>query len=313
MEKAAKGKGWEKLCACPLCESSKLKELYHTSDPHYGIEGMYDVGQCEDCSLVFLNPMPDDSVLVNLYPDNYYSYQNLVSHPVLKVIKNVLINSLFLGRGTQEPKLTLPCKVLDIGCGSGKFMSTAEKAGWIVSGVEVSEDAAKIGQKEAGLDIFNGTLLEAAYPTEHFDYVRSNHSLEHIYNPNETLQEIQRILKPGGKLMIGVPNIDGLMATITKDCWWYLCPPVHTFNYSVKTLSLMLEKHGFKVEKIRYNSNFGGTFGSLLLMANSKSGKITMGTINNLFALPMLVCHYFAKILDLFKVGDAIEITCVKK
>jgi hypothetical protein len=76
----------------------------------------------------------------------------------------------------------------------------------------------------------------------------------------------------------------------------------------------MLEKHGFTVEKVRYNSNFGGTFGSLLLMANSKSGRMTMGTIsNNLFALPMFICHYFAKILDLFKVGDAIEITCVKK
>jgi SAM-dependent methyltransferase len=306
--------GWKVLESCPLCNSSKLGVLYHTSDRHYGIDGMYDVGQCHECSLVFLNPMPDDSILVNLYPDSYYSYQNFASNPTISAVRGFMISALFLGRETKDPHFQSSCKVLDIGCGSGKFLSKVKNNGWETYGVEVSKDAAEIGKEKAGLDIFNGTLIEASYPSNHFDYVRSNHSLEHIYNPNETLQEVNRVLKPGGKFLIGVPNYDGLMAGIFKDYWWYLCPPVHTFNYSVKTLSLMLEKNGFKVEKVRYNSNFGGTFGSLLLIMNSKSGKMTMGTISNvLFILPMIIGHYLAKILDLFKLGDAIEIICVKE
>jgi SAM-dependent methyltransferase len=306
--------GWQKLNNCPLCSSTELENLYHTSDRHYGIKGLYDVGQCKKCSLVFLNPMPDDSILANLYPDSYYSYQNFDSNAILSKIKNLLILLLFPARGTNDPTFTTPCKVLDVGCGSGRFLSQAKENGWETYGVEVSEDAAKIGRTEAELDIFNGTLLEASYPSVNFDYVRANHSLEHIYNPNETLQEVNRILKPGGKLLIGVPNIDSLTAKLFKDYWWYLCPPVHTFNYSTKTLSEMLEKHGFKIERIRYNSNFGGIFGSLLLMMNSKSGKMTMGTIDNgLFVLPMMLSHYVAKVFDLFKLGDAIEITCVKQ
>jgi SAM-dependent methyltransferase len=304
---------WTTIDRCPLCSASQSQLVYNSPDRHYGIQGKFDIYKCQQCELVFLNPMPDDSALTDLYPTDYYSYQNFDSNSFFFKLKKVLINILFLGRGTSDPAMNLPCKFLDVGCGTGRFMFDAKRKGWECYGVEVSQDAAKLGQQEFDLNIFNGTLLEASFPSESFDYIRLNHSLEHIYNPNETIDEIYRLLKPKGKLLIGVPNIDGLNARIFGEYWWYLCPPVHTFNYSTNTLAKMLEKHRFIVDRVRYNSNFAGIFGSILLLANRKSGKLTRGAIeNNLFLLPLLLSHYISKIIDLFQQGDAIEITCTK-
>ena len=100
--------------------------------------------------------------------------------------------------------------MLDIGCGNGWFIYMMRDKGWDVKGVEPSKAGAEAGRRIANLDIHHGDLLSGNYPSEYFDYIRSNHSFEHIPNPNEVLQEIHRILKPNGKAFIGVPNINSL-------------------------------------------------------------------------------------------------------
>lgn len=302
--------GWHELTACPLCGDGKHQILYNARDRHYGIQGWYNIARCEHCSLVFLNPMPDDSVLAGLYPKTYYSYQDFFQHSglVKKAIKNVLLKL-----GTKDPKFSTPGKILDLGCGSGQYLYSIREKGWDTYGVEISNTAAELGRHYAGLNIFSGTLLEAAYPNDHFDYIRSNHSFEHIFNPNETLAEIYRILKPTGKLLIGVPNINSFTAKLFGIYWWYLGAPVHTYNYSVKTLSQILEKHNFAVERITYNSDYSGVLGSMQIYLNRNSNRLS--TDGRLFSNSLLRvgAQLIAKLIDSFKAGDAIEIICYKK
>lgn len=289
---------------------SQQKEWYLAKDRHYGIPGLYRIVRCADCSLMFLNPMYSDEELSSLYPTDYYAYQDNFQHARWKeIVKRILCYR----RGTKDPSFRAPGRVLDVGCGSGWFLREMRKAGWETDGVEISVAAAELGRKIAGLNIFPGTLEQASFASESFDYVRSNHSFEHISCPNETLKEIHRILKPEGKLLIGVPNVASLNAMVFRQYWWYLGAPVHTFTYSVKTLSQLLKKHGFGVEKVAYNSDFAGILGSFQIWQNRGNGRrSTEGSaINSPFL--RLPCHWVAKFIDLLKMGDAIEITATKE
>lgn len=296
--------------ACPLCSSTELVTAYVTHDRHYGIKGDYTIVRCNGCGLYFLNPMPTESYLTSLYPTTYYSYQDFYDKEMgvlKKLYKNFLVKI-----GTKDPKFATPGRILDVGCGSGQFLFKMKKQGWKVSGVEVSENAAKLGNELEQLDIYNGNIVDAKFAADSFDYVRSNHSFEHITNPHEVLDEMYRVLKPGGKLMIGVPNIESFNARVFKRYWWYLGAPVHTFNYSVATLSKMLQQHGFKVQNVTYNGDYSGVLGSFQILLNRNNGKMSNEGmfINN----PgfRVIAHQVARLLNLFGTGDAIEITCTK-
>jgi SAM-dependent methyltransferase len=297
------------LRTCPLCGGGNHEEIYLARDRHYGIPGVYRIVRCAGCSLIFLNPMYSDEELSALYPNNYYAYQdNFQQSRWKEIAKNILGCRV----STLDPEFSAPGRMLDLGCGSGWFMSTMRDQGWETHGVEISRPAAEVGRKTRGLDIFPGTLREARFPDAYFDYVRSNHSLEHITSPGETLEEIHRILRPDGKVLIGVPNVGSLNARVFGQYWWYLGAPVHPFTYSVETLCQLLHKYQFVVEKVTYNSDHSGIIGSLQIWLNRGNGrKSTEGTV---IGNPLLrvLCHWIAKCFDLFKRGDAIEITAVK-
>ena len=300
----------EQLQLCPLCESSRHRNVYVARDWHYGNKGTFRVERCEDCTLMFLNPMFTDQELTAFYPDDYYAYQNhFESHPVKETIKRLLGLTI----QTRDPKFAQPGNILDVGCGSGWFLRRMRDQGWQTFGVEVSSSAVRVGREKGGLDIFCGTLPAARFQPDFFDYVRLNHSFEHIASPHETLDEIHRILKPDGKLMIGVPNLDSLNARLFGKYWWYLGVPVHPYTYAVQTLSRLLAKHRFEVEKVTYNADFSGILGSFQIWLNRNSTrKSTEGAAYN-NPLLKVGCHWLARVSNLFRLGDAIEITTTKR
>jgi SAM-dependent methyltransferase len=294
---------------CPLCSSSNTRKLYSTCDRHYGIPGGFVTAQCAECQLVFLNPLPSDAELSALYPANYYAYQPQGGIPGWKkMLKRMLLYEI----RTLDPSFPSPGVMLDVGCGSGWFLQDMKQAGWVCHGVEISHQGAAIA-RAAGLDVKTGTLETVQYPTHFFDYVRSNHSFEHMTNPREVLREIHRILKPSGKLMIGVPRFDSLNARLFGPYWWYLGVPVHPFNYSRKNLRRLLEEAGFDVEKVSLNSDYSGILGSIQIWLNRANGRLsTEGLIFNLTPL-RLTANWLAKLLDLLGVGDAMEIIAVPR
>lgn len=294
---------------CLLCGADTLDPVYLAKDRHYGILGIYKIVRCTQCSLMFLNPMYSDEELSALYPSDYYAYQDKF-HP--SRWKNVLKSLVGIRGGTRDPRFRIPGKMLDLGCGSGWFLRDMRDRGWKVFGVEINRAAAELGQRQAGLDIFPGTLSQANFPSNFFDYIRANHSFEHISCPSQTLEQIYRILRPRGKVLIGVPNVAGLNAKLFQQYWWYLGAPVHPVTYSVGTLSALLRKHRFEVEKVTYNSDYSGILGSSQIWLNRKNGrKSTEGALINNPALK-IVCQWTAKCIDVVRLGDAIEVIATK-
>lgn len=297
-----------KLDYCPACRGSRIELYVVSGDYHYGIQGNFSTSRCTDCGTVFINPMPSALDLGALYPDDYYSYQT----PVVESLARRLIRNLFrYPRVFTLPNYSKPGTMLDIGCGAGHYLLEMKRRGWAVFGAELSRGAAEAGRR-AGLDIRGGELTKDSFSPNMFDFVRSNHSFEHIPNPDEVLQVIRNILKDDGKLFIGIPNFDGLWPQLFGKYWWNFGLPVHTFNYSQKGIRSILERNGFVVERIVHNSDYSGLLGSLQIKHNAKNGICRSdGRIMSSKTMRM-PAHYTSKFLDLIRRGDCIEIIASK-
>lgn len=297
--------------ACPLCRGEFTAHLSNTFDLHYGLPGEWDYQRCRHCAVVFLNPAPSAEFLGKSYDDSYYSYQDFEAPKRWQVWLRTLIG--YNPASTGDPKFARPGRMLDIGCGSGAFLYKMKLAGWETHGVEIGARAAEIGNSKYQLNIQAGTMLTARLPEAYFDYIRLNHSFEHILNPREVLDRIHRHLAPHGLLFIGVPNADGLPSKLFGKYWWNLGPPVHPFNYSRQTLTQLLQQHGFEVVRYRTNSNFAGILGSLQMALNARRG--VRADTGKLFSNPVakLLAHWLAKLFDLFRSGDCLEITARKQ
>jgi SAM-dependent methyltransferase len=160
--------------------------------------------------------------------------------------------------------------LLDVGTGIGTLMTVASEKGFLVSGVEYSPWASDFARAEKGLEVFTGTLEEARFQGETFDVVVLNHVLEHLDHPVEALREIRRILKRDGVLVIGVPNIESIMAHLLGAGWYSLKPGEHVWHFSPATLCRLVRETGFEViewESRENNRPNGGIAKKYLQMA----------------------------------------------
>ena len=295
------------LAACPCCGESTRKPYVRTRDFHYGLAGEFSTMRCSGCGLVFMDPMPSVADLATLYPEDYYSFQPPRLQPAWR---RFVKRWLGLQRYTYVPHFAKPGRMLDLGCGSGEYLLEMKDRGWEVYGSELSTAAAEAGRR-SGLDIRSGELRAAGFPDAYFDFVRLNHSLEHIPNPLDVLPEVRRVLKPGGRLFIGVPNVDGLWARLFGRYWWYLTLPVHAFQYSPSNLTRLLERTGFRTLEVRYNSDAGGNLGSLQLWLKRNSAKPADGALVRSIPLRSLATA-ISKLVDLVRMGDCMEIIATR-
>lgn len=269
---------------CDLCGGSKFSFLFETRDLLHGVPGKFREVKCDNCGLIFVNPQPSMAELGKYYPSGkYYSLKDKKSNffDGLTLLFNSKETSPFkkalfwpLKTITRSAEIVKNGRILDVGCGSGQFLVQAKKMGMKPSGVEPGGFDEKFA-KSNKLNIYNGALKQAKFQNDYFDVITVNHALEHVNAPMETLVELKRILKPGGKLIIGVPNKDSLNYSLFKKYWTGLDSPRHLFTFSEKILRQYAEKTGLKLEKINYKAHPGEITGSLFFYAQSRSKKKT--------------------------------------
>jgi len=141
-------------------------------------------------------------------------------------------------------------KLLDVGCATGLFLEVAERIGYEVFGVEISNYAAGRVTETLRSNVFMGELEKARFSDEYFDIVAMWDTLEHLPRPLEDLQEVNRILKTGGVIIIETLNVACLNAKILGPKWPLYAPPHHLFYFSLDTLSKLLLKGGFDIFEV---------------------------------------------------------------
>jgi len=311
------------LQKCSICGRKNFEFLFRIRDKNLNIPGDFFLQECKNCGVLFLNPQPSTEELKKYYSsDKYYSFKEIDMDSKKTRLRIFLYNLYFNERNKNffNKILFLPIKfmvrgtnikkdfkLLDIGCGSGQFLYDMRKSGMEkVYGIEIG-DFDKINSKRFNLNIKKTTLEKEKYPKDFFDIITINHVLEHLYNPKETLNEIKRILKERGLLILSVPNYRSLIYKIFRKNWYGLDPPRHLFNYSDKLLIDLLEINGFKIIKKRYNSRHSQFVTSLYFALGIKNPPKVVTSLLGVLFLPLT---WFVNII---KYGDQIELWCIKK
>ncbi len=240
---------------CNLCDSDKFTEVYTLQD--YLLERpniLTTLVQCDNCGLIYQNPRPSAVEMDQHYPDEYEPYENLGESKKTWLLRKAIEYGL-AKRAKFVTKHRKTGRLLDVGCATGEFLSAMRlQEDWELYGVEPNARVASIASHNTGANVFIGTLEQAQFAKDYFDVVTMWDVLEHVYNPQKTLDEIFRILKPDGLLIIRVPNGSSFQAKIFGKFWAGLDAPRHLYVFSLKTLSTMLSRSGFEIVDSSFNS-----------------------------------------------------------
>lgn len=234
---------------CNLCGSAQTKLFAIVPDLLLERETVTaNLVQCSQCGLVYQNPRPTPAEIGEHYPPEYESY---VDHTVQPKRNWLLQQAVEYGTNKRVRFVTRhkrAGRLLDVGCAMGTFLLGMRKqANWTVAGVELNQDVARLASERHGLDIFPGTLEEAAYPDGSFDAVTLWDVLEHLHDPLHGLQEIHRILRDEGIVVVRVPNLASWDAKLFGRYWAGLDAPRHLYIFTPETLTELLAKAGFQV------------------------------------------------------------------
>ena len=290
---------------CPLCHHAVSRRLFRTAsfDTGRGPEPQkYTLRRCGRCGLIFISPQPSDSS----YPDDYRPHQKpkeKISRRKIKRLTDEIAGSP--GRSNY---------LLDIGCGAGSDLRTFRQMGWTVKGIEVNESACDHA-RQAGLEVFCGTLTQARFPDNTFDIVRLRHVLEHLADPDRTLAEIKRILKPGGRVVIITPNIRSFNFSFFRQYWYHLDIPRHLCLFNEASLKQSAFRLGFKIHRIKYDSGTKGLRESIQRWATNHQNPLSLLLQSLNFPRISLFKHLFAPLtlcLDTLRWGDTIRIVFKK-
>jgi methionine biosynthesis protein MetW len=258
---------------CNFCHDPEADVLYNVREQITGEQKEFAVLKCRNCGLAFTEPQPSISEIGKYYPEeSYYSFQPADYNTLKEKLRTICLEEAggyphkngndFFSRVIRKTifmlfgnhiSVVIPYikngKVLDVGCGSGKLLYWLNLHGWDTYGVELSSKAAECAAKK-GLNIFNGELAEAKYPDNYFDFVIVNQVLEHLHDPMSLLVETNRILKAGGQLLIGVPNLESYESRIFGMYWSHLDIPRHLHHFSFPILEVILQSTGFDIERV---------------------------------------------------------------
>jgi SAM-dependent methyltransferase len=218
--------------ACVACGSTNARPL--------GLKNEFDVVSCAECDSVYTPYSPWYSS-ASFYSGFYLNEEEL-SPPEFVNARLEEITAEFLPFRKNN-------RLLDIGCGAGNLLAAARKNGWDGQGLDVSASAVK-HVRGLGFDVYEGELQDAAFPSQHFDVVTAAELLEHLIDPRPLLQEVARVLRPGGLFWTTTPHARGLSGRMLGLKWRCIWPPEHLQLFSIRGLTKLLRDAGFRQLRI---------------------------------------------------------------
>lgn len=254
---------------CPVCNQRSFFD-FSSRDLMFNLYERYDYYRCTECGFVFQHPLPTLAQIGSFYPSEYmvyeeesrlkrisslrksflkkyYDYAHLETNPLNDAICS--IPKLFSNK--HEVHFKLDGKLLDVGCGNGRYLDGMKKLGWQTKGVEFNENAVAVCNL-SGLNVHHGDLFSANFETNSFDVINVSHVVEHVPNPKAFFSELARILKKNGTLIIKTPNSEALGRQFFNTNWYDNDVPRHIYLFSEKNLNMLASSSGLKI--IHFNT-----------------------------------------------------------
>src|SRR5712692_6314519 len=234
------------LGRCPRCENAGSTILFSATDRLYHTTSReFQVVECAGCSLLRLEPQPSSEELKQFYPENYWWAPDGSAVGRLEGLYRRLVLSdhlRFVAPGMEEDS-----RILDVGCGGGSFLAGLASRGVRVVGLDFSDRAAAVSWHENGVPAVCATLETTPFPAESFGAITLFHVLEHVPHPAGYLAAARRLLVPGGKLYVQVPNAASWQFLLLGKRWSGIDIPRHLIHFRARDLEGLLEDCGFQV------------------------------------------------------------------
>ncbi len=249
---------------CCFCMKDNNTPLYSTFDI-FGDN--YTINECHNCNALFLAPRPSAEILKRAYDTSYYggSEEKFNSPNIETVLDHFRRRrAKYAGRFLKNND-----KILDIGCGNGRFLQHLLKYGdFQLYGTELESNSAKRAARVPEINLEIGHLTKNTFEKESFEVITMFHVFEHLTEPKKTLEIISNIIKNNGTLIISFPNISSLQSKMFKGKWLHLDPPRHLIFFHAKDFIKVLETYGFILIREKYISTEQNVYGMIQSVLN---------------------------------------------
>jgi 2-polyprenyl-3-methyl-5-hydroxy-6-metoxy-1,4-benzoquinol methylase len=234
------------LIECPICKGQTLQDVADCIDYTVSHE-TFHVKRCANCELAITTPRPELNELSNYYKsEEYISHSGKTSGGIGGLYKIARTYALSWKKRIIT-KFNTGNTALDFGCGTGDFLHTLQKQGWKVEGIEPS-DLARIKAAELNKQLIHSDINEIENKT--FDVITAWHVIEHVPDLRATILKLKSLLKKNGTIFIAVPNYQSHDSSVYKNFWAGYDVPRHLWHFSKKSMTLLLQSHGFQLQEI---------------------------------------------------------------
>ena len=233
-----------------------MRTLFQGTDRLYATtDVLFSVVECAECRLIRLFPWPSPAELRRYYPTTYWFQPDAGPAARLEQAyrRLVLRDHVHFVRTALEAN-PIDGAVLDVGCGGGLFPKLLRDRGYPAHGMDFSISAAQGAWHENGVPASVGLLTQAPFAPESLRAITMFHLLEHLYQPAEYLEAAWQLLRPGGVLVVQVPNVDSWQARMLRSNWNGFDVPRHLVNFKARDMQSLLQACGFEVVRSKYFS-----------------------------------------------------------
>lgn len=275
---------------CKLCGEDRPDNLFNQQDTLTEDKTIFNVVRCQNCGLVYVNPRPTIACIGSYYPSQFISYQFETFEGPSRSIRERIVSFITKSSAKEQAKVVQNLvrweeggfRVMDVGCGKGRFLQAMKQLGCQVSGLDFNEESVAYCRKGLGLDVVHGSPADLDSLDIKYDLVTMWQFLEHEFDPLSAIRAANRRLDKGRFLVVQVPNVESLENWVFKERSFLYDVPRHLYHFSPSTITRFLEISGFRVEKIECPFLAGGWIGSI--QSNLFGGMIFGNLKKHIFA-----------------------------